>query len=293
MITNQQQADVSIVCGAVSSDGIDNPSFSRVLAQANDKQVWICVPNVARFLISDGNKIVVDLLNADDLDTVSLYLMGSCIGAIIHQRGMLALHASAVDVNGQAVLFVGHSGMGKSTTAAIFHQRGYPVISDDTVAIDANGGIAGGFPQIKLWDKALARLDIEKTGLSQIRCQIDKFRLPIPEYSGDADAIAAIYSLNSHNSVEEGEFEFTRLEGLAKFGQLRKHTYRARIMDGVGGQQGHLALCSSLAKSTPITKIVRSPKGFNAIELVDRVLLDLQDPSQVKPSDAFTGTSEH
>jgi hypothetical protein len=51
--------------------------------------------------------------------------------------GALLLHASAVIVDAGAVLFIGHSGAGKSTTAALWrrHARGARVLSDDRVVV--------------------------------------------------------------------------------------------------------------------------------------------------------------
>ncbi len=53
------------------------------------------------------------------------------------------LHAAAVLLRGRALLFVGHSGTGKSTTAEIWHRgvRGASILSDDRVAIRIRRGI--------------------------------------------------------------------------------------------------------------------------------------------------------
>ena len=51
---------------------------------------------------------------------VRLYLLGTCMGALLFQRKLLPLHGSAVVINGKAYAFVGDSGAGKSTLAAAF-----------------------------------------------------------------------------------------------------------------------------------------------------------------------------
>ena len=63
-------------------------------------------------------------------------LFGPIIGFALHLRGTPCLHASAVVVDGRAVAFLGHSGAGKSTTAASFVHRGYRALTDDVLALD-------------------------------------------------------------------------------------------------------------------------------------------------------------
>jgi len=59
----------------------------------------------------------------------------------LHDRSGLVLHASAVEVDGRAVLFVGRSGAGKSTVAALAARAGATFLADDMifVEIDDNG----------------------------------------------------------------------------------------------------------------------------------------------------------
>ena len=68
------------------------------------------------------------------------------------------LHASAVNVNGCGVVFLGDKLAGKSTTAAAFVAAGHGLLTDDILAIDfdAPGGpmIRPGFSQLKLDEQA-------------------------------------------------------------------------------------------------------------------------------------------
>jgi hypothetical protein len=59
------------------------------------------------------------------------YLLGSALAVACHQRGIIPLHCSAVDVRDGCVLFMGPSGAGKSTLAALPRERGHHVIADD------------------------------------------------------------------------------------------------------------------------------------------------------------------
>jgi hypothetical protein len=68
-------------------------------------------------------------------DTVT-YLAGPVLGFVLHLRGTLNLHASAVDVGGRALVLLGPAGAGKSTTAAAFALRGFPVLTDDLASLN-------------------------------------------------------------------------------------------------------------------------------------------------------------
>ncbi len=73
------------------------------------------------------------------LEDVTVYLLGPVLGFLLRLRGITCLHASAVAVDGQALAFMGPPGAGKSTTAAAFARRGYPVLTDDITALEEKG----------------------------------------------------------------------------------------------------------------------------------------------------------
>jgi hypothetical protein len=75
------------------------------------------------------------LTEADAAD----YLLGGVLAFVVRLRGRVPLHASAVVIEDQAILFAGAGGAGKSSLAAAFAILGYPVLSDDVVVIDDAG----------------------------------------------------------------------------------------------------------------------------------------------------------
>jgi hypothetical protein len=276
---------VSILHTTVSESGIKDPTIIRALAQISDNHVWMDIPGIARFAINNGNEILIDAYPEADEQSIRLYVMGSAMGAILHQRGFLVLHANAIQVGDGAVLFAGISGSGKSTTAAVFHQKGYPVLSDDVVAIDKNGNVMGGIPQIKLWENTLQKLEISKHSLTQIRLKIQKYSFPLPEnHQQEKLPIKAIYSLDTANQQEPDHFEFAPLTGVDKFNTLKAHTYRRHFMEGLGLKPAHMQLCSTLASNTHMARLTRPTSRFNALQLVDRVIQDFADAQIIVPA---------
>jgi hypothetical protein len=80
-------------------------------------------------------------------------LLGIALSFVLRLRGAACLHASAVAVGGRAIAFLGPDGVGKSTLAAAFAGRGYPVLTDDLLAFSDRGGTLRaqpGFPYLRL-----------------------------------------------------------------------------------------------------------------------------------------------
>ncbi len=92
---------------------------------------------------------------------VPTYLLGPVIGLVLRLRGLTGLHASAVEIDGRAVVFTGPPGAGKSTLAGVFAMMGVPVMADDTVVIrPADGGwtASAGYPRLRLWPESAEAL---------------------------------------------------------------------------------------------------------------------------------------
>lgn len=96
-------------------------------------------PELGRFLISGGREIVVELLPGADPRALRMVLLGRVMACLLRQRGWVPLHASAVRVEGRAILFLGDSGAGKSTTAAAFIPAGHAAIADDIAPVRTAG----------------------------------------------------------------------------------------------------------------------------------------------------------
>ena len=68
-------------------------------------------------------------------DQFERLIANSFVPNALAESGHVMLHAAAIVVNGQAVLFCGPSGAGKSTLAAGFARRGLRVLSDDVLRV--------------------------------------------------------------------------------------------------------------------------------------------------------------
>jgi hypothetical protein len=95
----------------------------------------IDLPPSTRFLLEpDEGRIVVDSRD-DDAELLEHRIVSSAICTLLAMRGDLALHASAVELEGRAVLFCGPTLRGKSTLARALGEAGYRILGEDGIAI--------------------------------------------------------------------------------------------------------------------------------------------------------------
>lgn len=97
---------------------------------------FLCwLDGVARFHVVEGREIVVESFPGIAEDTLRSLLFSSPLAALLLQRGLVPLHASAVATSRGALVFAGSAGAGKSTLAAEFLRRGFGVLADDVAAL--------------------------------------------------------------------------------------------------------------------------------------------------------------
>jgi hypothetical protein len=74
-----------------------------------------------------------------DPDLLAPLIEGPVLACIMALEGECVLHASAVEVEGRALAFIGGSGQGKSTLATLLCLSGASLVSDDVLRVDLSG----------------------------------------------------------------------------------------------------------------------------------------------------------
>jgi hypothetical protein len=90
----------------------------------------------------DLAKVTWKLVPGGDQGLVSVLAAGALLAFRLIMAGHLVLHASAVRARGRGLVFVGASGMGKSTMATLMCAGGATMLTDDIARIDFDGARA-------------------------------------------------------------------------------------------------------------------------------------------------------
>ncbi len=93
------------------------------------------LPPSGEFLLDPGAARVTVRVGDGDEALREHRIVSSAVCTLLAMRSDLVLHASAVTVEGRAVLFCGPTGRGKSTLALTLGEAGHAVLGEDGVAI--------------------------------------------------------------------------------------------------------------------------------------------------------------
>jgi len=209
--------------------------------------------DAGRVLVRDGRDVVVEAPPEADMALLRLYLFGSVMGMICHQRGLIGLHASAVAINGRAVAFTGQPGAGKSTLAAHCLAAGAQLVADDLLVLsfDEQEGVLAhpGMPNVKLWRDALGVLGRDATELRPDWWRADKFHMPADDVN-TAVPLTRLYVLGADPAAGDGESE--RLTGQTEARALIINTFRVEYLDAARRRDSHFHDCIRLASALEV-----------------------------------------
>lgn len=248
--------DVTIRLGHVP-DALDGASQIGPTWQLADERFLLRIPGVARFLLTAGSAIVCE--PDVETDDVAVFLLGTVMGILLHQRGQIVLHASAAAVNGAAVLFCGTSGAGKSTMAAALAQRGYACVTDDLCAISIG---ASGTPvvhsdgrQLKLWAQSIKHLRLDDRSGKRVRRQLEKYYVEHDAAFAEPLPLGAMYALREARPPHAPGIDQPNLVESAVL--VRRHAYRPLLVRRLGQHAQYFKAATAIVRSAGVYRLTR------------------------------------
>lgn len=266
-IEKQSHYDVVIEIGIVSDEIKEQIATGRISSYTN-ASMWFHIVGVATYWIQNGEKVTIELCEGADIPMAKQYLLGSCLGMIMLQRNMIAIHGGTIVFDGSGVIFTGLRGAGKSTITSALREAGYLFVADDVSSVDVNNPhmIHPGFPQQKLCkDAALTlgyNLEDYKTLMSDTQM---KYLIPVHDsFVYEQVPLKAIVELQEDDSIQGIEVE--KLKGQDRLMTIYRNIYRIEMKQIAGVDPEYFKKCVAIAKDIPVYRIKRQ-KGVMTLDL--------------------------
>jgi hypothetical protein len=267
------QADVTIEPGRVEGPELAADREADFFVEGG--HLILVVRGVGRFLAAGGRSVVVEASPGAAESAVRLYLTGSVLGAIWLQRGLLPLHASAVQLPGGAcVAFAGVSGAGKSSLAAHFAQAGHRIVADDVcVLAERDGGYSvwPGPARVKLAPDAVASLNRDSSVLERAGGTREKYHLEAGADAagrGEPVPLSGIFLL----SWGDGPPRTIALKGLDAVDVVGGHTYRQEFVRPLGLEAMWLRGVANVARVVPVSRLIRPHGHAESDSVIEEIL---------------------
>jgi hypothetical protein len=269
---SEPQAPDIVIRSGVVPDRLERPLHKADAFEAQTGLFLLRIPGIARFLMRQGREIVFDVDAACEPGALALYLMGTCFAILLQQRGQLVLHASAVAVDGRAMLFCGRSGAGKSTMAALLCRRGYALLNDDVCSLTPSGGVYHIRPDgrmLKLWTESLDQLAWSKQAAKAVRSDAEKYFCVPPLSEADARPLASIYVLRP--APQEEPPAIRRLSALEGLLELKRNAYRPGLVTAMDMDEAYFTASVALQRSAGVYVLSRPLDFAKAGALLDHL----------------------
>lgn len=247
---------------------------SLAIDRTGDGDLIVRFTDGTSFLVgSDGGSIaLLSAPSAYTRDDLAAYALGPVVAIALHLQGAVLLHASAVVVQQKAIVFAGEAGSGKSTTAAILHRLGYPVLADDVTELAGPGPYRAlaSLPAVRLWPDVVHALFGAAAVFPDRAPSWDKKLMVVGE--APPAEIAAVLFLDARAALPRIE----RLPPREAWRRLMANVY-TRMLPGEGMSRRIFEVTSALADDVPMYAFT-PPALENADDLGSFLERELEAP---------------
>lgn len=240
----------------------------------NENQVTFHIENTAIFCIQEGERILVSPIEGSDEDKLRLYILGTCMAALLMQRKVLPLHGSALAIDGRAYAFVGDRGAGKSTLASALLSRDCQLLSDDVIAVSLSKEqtplVMPSYPQQKLWQESLNQFGVDPAQYRPLFERETKYAVPVTsQFSSEPLPLAGVFELVK---TENDQIQIHPMQGLERLHTLYRHTFRNFLIPRLGLMEWHFRNCAAFVNQITVSQLRRPTSRFTAHHLASLIL---------------------
>jgi hypothetical protein len=210
-------------------------------------------------------------------ETFSTYLLGQVVSFSLLAFGREPLHGTVSVVDGEAIAFLGDCGYGKSTLGAAMLARGFPLLTDDLIALGrgpAGYRVEPGLPRVKLFPE-VSRALLNSAHGERMNPGTPKLILPLGESATcrRRTPLQALYVL-ANPAVPADRVTITPLARSEAMVEVLRNTFNTIVIDPPRlERQFHFA--SDLVRHVPVRRLAY-PRRLSALaEVRDTILADL------------------
>lgn len=254
--------DVKIIQGEVDPFQVNKADVKGLNYLVKGEDVYLWWDDIGKVKISNGELVTVELnkgLESSNELNIIPFLLGPVMALLLHQRGFLVLHGSAVNTGTGAVAFMGHRGNGKSTTVIHLYVEGYPLVADDILAIkfDDEGltVVYPGYPHVRLSDEAYHQVKNHTDILTPIRTLAGKvFCDASHQFSPEPVRLEKIYVIEKIQPEDGKITGISVLKSQENLIDLIRHSVANRIFQHTT-QKENLINCSQLVNNVEVKRL--------------------------------------
>ncbi len=267
----QDPPDMELKFGHVPEFLPETVWSSPFVSIAANGSALVRAPSAGRFFVKDGREITLESASGSTALEIETFLMSAVAGIILHQRGVLPLHASCVEIDGIAIAVCGISGLGKSTLAAALVRQGAILISDDICPVWFSEGVAvamQGSTGLRLWPDSRKAFQTDETFWSPIRAGHAKQVRAVHQPELRPRRLGAIIRLLGGTHAKAA---ITRLRGPRAVSPLDEVIYRLKLGRLLGRSATLFRDVMRLAQAMPVYALQR-PASLHSIDYVTRLV---------------------
>jgi hypothetical protein len=246
-------------------------------AVLDDGSAYASWESVGEFLVAaDGRRIECRPMKRCSIESFQVYMLGQALSFALVKQHLEPLHATVVEIEGEAVAFLGGSAFGKSTIAASFLSAGHRLLTDDLLVLRECGGTIWAYPgppRIKLFPDIAGRFLDGPDGV-QMNADTGKLIIRLDEQQTCTRPlpIRAIYVLTS--PPEAGRFPAVTSEALSSresFIALVKSTFNRRLA-GASRMERQFTAAARLINTVPIRRLTY-PRQIGRLKDIHDIVL--------------------
>ena len=256
-----------------------------------EEDYFLRFPELADFLISQkGDQIQCFSLPGISYESIRHLLVDQVIPRVVAHQGCIVLHASAIEMEGSLIAFLGESGWGKSTLATSFYEQGYPLLTDDCLLLRPEAGKIMGIPSYagaRLWPDSLEAVVNNKIDVHSVAHYSSKKRLIFPEELKKESfklPILAIFILTPPDKLKSlKKITVEKILGANMIMELIKHSFYLDVTDTNKISKQFVALGKVTDYALPVYRL-NYPREHAVLQKVQKKVLFVASHSFIKES---------